>query len=362
MPPIETPTTCASRYPSASNRPTVSRAMSPRWYWRLSLPPRRIANGLGLGKLVWVDRPTSRLSNRIARYPRSARLAAISSGQAVLLLSQPGDQHDRWCRLVTERVVAQLDSAADVDDRFVRHADTSAAAAGTELSVRGARRVQDRPSAMAGCGGDTARMRGLVARVGGAELELPQQGSQCHRHLHVGERSADATVGMPPPNGIQACVSGGFPTKRSGLNDPASAKLSSEACASEMLTRITYRSGMTHSPNLIRVLVRRAVPLITGRVRCTSNMVACSRSESPVSASSVSRVKQPRVPPNPLDSPRQCGRGGLVSRRQQGEQLVGHVIVGNRRPVFVPRLQHHGQYVVAVGECRVPRASAISRA
>ena len=58
----------------------------------------------------------------------------------VLLLSQPGDQHDRWRRLVTERVVAQLDSATHVDDYFVRHADTSVAASGTELSVSGARR------------------------------------------------------------------------------------------------------------------------------------------------------------------------------------------------------------------------------
>ena len=57
-----------------------------------------------------------------------------------------------------------------------------------------------------------------------------------------------------------------------------------------MLARTAWRSGMTHSPNRIRVFVIRAVPLITGRVRCTSQIVACTSSEPPASTSAVSRA------------------------------------------------------------------------
>jgi hypothetical protein len=90
--------------------------------------------------IVEPDHPVSPLGDRGGEFlwPR------------VLLLSEAGDQQDRGRCGVTERVVTQLDAATDRnmvfaralirDEGVARHADTSAATAGTALGVRGERR------------------------------------------------------------------------------------------------------------------------------------------------------------------------------------------------------------------------------
>ena len=112
------PDECAPRSPSASSRPTVSRAMSPRWYWRLSLPPRRIANGLGPRKVDgWTGR---RRDCRTGSPGIPARRGWRPSPPARCASAVPARRPARPAvRLVTELVVAQLDSATHVDDRFV---------------------------------------------------------------------------------------------------------------------------------------------------------------------------------------------------------------------------------------------------
>jgi hypothetical protein len=93
----------------------------------------------------------------------------------------------------------------------------------------------------------------------------------------------------PPPNGIHAGGFGTPPTNRSGLNDAASGKLSSDSSTSRILnTRVVF-SGMTQSRKRIRALVVRMVASRTGRIRCTSEIVACRNSDPPASTSSVSR-------------------------------------------------------------------------
>jgi hypothetical protein len=94
----------------------------------------------------------------------------------------------------------------------------------------------------------------------------------------------------PPPNGIHANGFGALaPTNRSGLNDAASGKLSSDACAVRILNIIAVFSGRTQSPRRIRFFVWRVVPSRTDRVRSTSQIVACRNSDPPASTSSVSR-------------------------------------------------------------------------
>ena len=55
----------------------------------------------------------------------------------------------------------------------------------------------------------------------------------------------------------------------------------------------------------------------------------------------------------PLHQPGQGGRRGLVSRGQQGQQLVGDVPVGDRRAIFVTRPQHQRQHIGTLLEGRI---------
>jgi hypothetical protein len=73
------------------------------------------------------------------------------------------------------------------------------------------------------------------------------------------------------------------------VEDAASGKLSSEKWASWILNMTVVSSGMTQSPNLIRVFVRRDEPSIVAQVRRNSQIVACRNSDPPASTSSVSR-------------------------------------------------------------------------
>ena len=329
----------------------VAEVVLPRGRCRRAGPP----TGSAAGKLMWVDRPDVAVvepDHPVARARRALRRNRRAS--VCICCPSPATSTTGGSAGSPRRVVAQLDAAADVDDRFVasrRHLRRGVWHA-TRRAWRAA--VDDRPAAAAGRGGDTAGVRGARRRRRWCRTRTPAAGfaaspsSPCwrtRRRCNAGCRRRTESR--------RACPAG---CRRSGRGRTiaASAKLRSAACASAMLTSIACRSGMTHSPNRIRVLVMRAVPSITGRVRCTSKMVACSRSDPPASTSSVSRVEQPRVAAQPLDRPGQRGGGGLVSRGEQREQFVGDVVVGDRRAVLVARLQHHRQYVVALVECRVP--------
>ena len=79
------------------------------------------------------------------------------------------------------------------------------------------------------------------------------------------------------------------PRNRSGLNEAASGKFSSDSCASWKLTITLVPAGRTQSPKRIRSFVQRIEPSIFGRVRCTSKIVACRNSDPPASTSSASR-------------------------------------------------------------------------
>ena len=88
------------------------------------------------------------------------------------------------------------------------------------------------------------------------------------------ESAAPTQRFTPPPNGIQANGFGFAPTNRSGLNDSASGKFSSNRWASWILIISVVPSGMTQSPSRIRFVGVRIVALRTGRVRSTSQIVA----------------------------------------------------------------------------------------
>ena len=120
-----------------------------------------------------------------------------------------------------------------------------------------------------------------------------------------------------------------------------------------MLAMTAWFSGMTHSPNRIRSRAILMVASTTGRMRCTSQIVACSSSVPPASTSAVSRVSRRGCLRSRSNGPRQRRRRGLVARGEQREQFVGDVAVGDRRPVLVARLQHEGEHVVAVLERRI---------
>jgi hypothetical protein len=59
------------------------------------------------------------------------------------------------------------------------------------------------------------------------------------------------------------------------------------------------------------------------------------------------------MPAQTLDCPRQRRRRGLVARRQKCQQLVGDVLVGDRRAVLIARSQHEGEHVVALFDRRI---------
>ena len=120
-----------------------------------------------------------------------------------------------------------------------------------------------------------------------------------------------------------------------------------------MLMMMLVPSGRTHSPNRIRVFVRRVVPSSTGRVRCTSQIVACRSSPSAGIGFVGQPLAQVRVPAQPLQRPGQRRRGGLVTGTQQRQQLVGDVLVGDRLAVFVAGLQQQCQHVFTLFDGRV---------
>ena len=86
MPPIDAPTTCARSIPRASISPIVSPAMSVRRYGPAIDAPlvRAVIASITFGTpsaSSLVERPTSRLSKRTTRCPRSASIAHNSSSQ-----------------------------------------------------------------------------------------------------------------------------------------------------------------------------------------------------------------------------------------------------------------------------------------
>jgi hypothetical protein len=109
------------------------------------------------------------------------------------------------------------------------------------------------------------------------------------------------------------------------------------------------------------------VPSTTGRVRCTSQIVACRSSDPPASTSAVSRVSSRgcrrsrsivqasvvAVPAQPLDRPGQRGGGGLVAGGQKRQQFVGDVAIRDRLAVLVSRLQQQRQHIGTRVERRV---------
>ena len=106
-------------------------------------------------------------------------------------------------------------------------------------------------------GRHTAPAPSFVRRIGWRETQFAQQCAQGDVHLHVGERRADTTVDAAAERNPRGRASAPVPTNRSGLNDAASGKLSSTSWASRILTIMLVSSGMTQSPNRIRVFVRR---------------------------------------------------------------------------------------------------------
>ena len=147
---------------------------------------------------------------------------------------------------------------------------------------------------------------------------------------------------IPPPNGIQAWVSGGLPTNRSGSNVAASAKLRSAAWA----RRDAHHDHVTFGNDPLPQLDPRLGHAGGGVDDGPGALHLEDGGLQQVGAAGVDLVgepaEQPRVPAQPLDRPRQGGRGGLVTRREQGKQFVGHVVVGDRRPVVVPRAAASG--------------------
>jgi hypothetical protein len=90
MPPIEAPTTWALSKPRASSRPTVSAAMSDSVYDADDVSPAKTAWTFGRGA-SWrcVERPTSRLSKRTTKRPRSAMPVQNSSGHPSICVPRP---------------------------------------------------------------------------------------------------------------------------------------------------------------------------------------------------------------------------------------------------------------------------------
>jgi hypothetical protein len=90
IPPIERPTTCADRRPSASSSATVSAAMSESVYAADDVSPASAApTSAGGASCRWVDSPMSRLSKRMTYSPRAARPAQSPSGQPIICVPSP---------------------------------------------------------------------------------------------------------------------------------------------------------------------------------------------------------------------------------------------------------------------------------
>ena len=81
IPPIDAPTTCAAGKPRASSRAAASSAMSPRLYgeMRSAYACTRFARPWSL-----LERPQSRLSNRITWNPCPARVSQNSSSHQII--------------------------------------------------------------------------------------------------------------------------------------------------------------------------------------------------------------------------------------------------------------------------------------
>ena len=90
MPPIEAPTRWALSSSSASSRPSVSAAMSDSVYDAELASPRIAARRSGCGApVMWLDRPASRLSNRITCVPWAASASQNPSGQPSIWVPRP---------------------------------------------------------------------------------------------------------------------------------------------------------------------------------------------------------------------------------------------------------------------------------
>jgi hypothetical protein len=89
IPPIEVPTRWARSMPRWSRRPNVSFAMSSSRYGTFVGRPETSRMMFGIGPLILVDRPASRLSKRITWKPRSANNSHSSRSQWISCIPRP---------------------------------------------------------------------------------------------------------------------------------------------------------------------------------------------------------------------------------------------------------------------------------
>ena len=89
IPPSEAPTRWARSTPRWSSRPTASAAMSESGYGGSASPAAtRLNSGAGTSPST-VERPASRLSNRITWRPAAASRSHSSSGQLIICEPRP---------------------------------------------------------------------------------------------------------------------------------------------------------------------------------------------------------------------------------------------------------------------------------
>ena len=140
--------------------------------------------------------------------------------------------------------------------------------------------------------------------------------------------------------------------KRSGLNDPASEKLSSETCAIRILE---YHCGVfrkTQSPNRIASWCAAwCLREPTGCAALPRWWPAACRSAG------VDFLSQPRqqrrMPAQPLHAPGQSCARCLMTGGHQCQQLVGDMPIRDRLTVVVAGLDQQREHVAALFEGRV---------
>ena len=195
------------------------------------------------------------------------------------------------------------------------------------------------------------RSNGSARSVGGLQVGVLEDRPQHAAHLELRERRAEAAAHAAAERDPRVGRGRSSPRKRSGRNACGSGNRSSRWWSrwTDANTAVPARSvpaGVSSgSPS------RRPTSCTVGRMRSVSSTTA-SRYSSP----SASDASQPRehlgAAEEPVERPRQRGRGRLVAGEQERDELVAQLVLVQRRAVLVARLDEHREDVVALVEVR----------